>query len=610
MGEGEVSEKPEAANVNDVGVEKSEAVTEKNEQKNGGTELVEDKKDDGKFEVQKMGADKKEVKGSKGTEEKDVEEENLAGGSKEGNEDTGEEEHGATEDTGKEATKIEAKEEEKLEEYKEKRGSKKRPRTKSSAAKKEKNKTNEAEEKKEKDLKTPTLEKRKERKTLIETKEPISPTAFAIQRPVRERKSVERLVSIVEKDSAKEFRIEKGRGTALKDIPNVAYKLSRRKSDDTSKLLHTILFGRRGKAADVKNNISRFSGFVWHDDEEKQMRKLKEKLDKCVKEKLVEVCDVLDISISKSTTKKEDIITKLIDFLMDPRATTTELLTEKEQSVKDKKRKRVSKSTVSASGNASSKGSAKTQKRTDSASEKGGEKKSMPESDDETEEEKDETHEEETINGVPKRSENELSDQGESEKESASEDESDDDEGNLKRGKTKSPAKKGFGKKAKTKKVAISKKATLPKKAPAKSPSSRSKPDNDTSAKKSSGKKKNEAVKKKSSTLKNSASKETTGKQVAKGKAKSKEDKVKPSDDELKNSICEILKEVDFNTATFTDILKQLAKRFDVDLTPRKSIIKLMIQDELTKLAEEQDEEDEGDNKKNVEQSSSRGVRA
>ncbi|CAA2982064.1 DNA ligase 1-like isoform X1 [Olea europaea subsp. europaea] len=100
---------------------------------------------------------------------------------------------------------------------------------------------------------------------------------------------------------------------------------------------------------DIKNSISRFFGFVWHDDEEKQMWKLKEKLDKCIKEKLVEVCDVLDISISKSTTKKS-------------------------------------------------------QERMESTYEKG-----------------------ETVNVVTTRSENEMSDQGESEKERASEDKSDED---------------------------------------------------------------------------------------------------------------------------------------------------------------------------------------
>ncbi|XP_019458956.1 PREDICTED: ABC transporter F family member 4-like, partial [Lupinus angustifolius] len=93
----------------------------------------------------------------------------------------------------------------------------------------------------------------------------------AISRPVRERKTVERLVTSIEKDANKELHIAKGRGTPLKDIPNVTFKLSRRKTDDTLKLLHTVLFGRRGKAIQVKSNISRFSGFVWRENEEKQM---------------------------------------------------------------------------------------------------------------------------------------------------------------------------------------------------------------------------------------------------------------------------------------------------------------------------------------------------
>ncbi|KAL4568626.1 hypothetical protein LXL04_024241 [Taraxacum kok-saghyz] len=81
------------------------------------------------------------------------------------------------------------------------------------------------------------------------------------------------------------------------------------------------------------------------------------------------------------------------------------------------------------------------------------------------------------------------------------------------------------------------------------------------------------------------------GKKGTNEKEKPKSEK-KITDDELRNAICEILKEVDFNITTFTDILKQLAKRFSTDLTSRKASIKLMIQEELTKLADEADEED------------------
>lgn len=148
-------------------------------------------------------------------------------------------------------------------------------------------------------------EKAREKKPkIVKEKKELEPRTPAVDRPVRERKSVERLVASIEKDSSRELHIEKGSGTPLKDIPNVAFKLSRRKTDDTFRLLHSILFGRRGKAFQVKSNISRFSGFVWHENEEKQRSKVKEKFDKCNKEKLLEFCDVLDIPTSKTTRRK------------------------------------------------------------------------------------------------------------------------------------------------------------------------------------------------------------------------------------------------------------------------------------------------------------------
>ncbi|WJX18897.1 hypothetical protein P8452_08648 [Trifolium repens] len=91
-------------------------------------------------------------------------------------------------------------------------------------------------------------------------------------------------------------------------------------------------------------------------------------------------------------------------------------------------------------------------------------------------------------------------------------------------------------------------------------------------------------------------SKEKTEK-VVKGKGKKKEKSSSPSDDQLRNAICDILTEVDLNTATFFDVLKLLAEQFDVDLTPKKETIKLIVQKELKKLDEEVDdsEKDEED---------------
>jgi len=75
----------------------------------------------------------------------------------------------------------------------------------------------------------------------------------------------------------------------------------------------------------------------------------------------------------------------------------------------------------------------------------------------------------------------------------------------------------------------------------------------------------------------------------------------------LRDATCEILKEVDFNTATFTDILKLLARKFNADLTPRKSSIKLMIQEELTKLADGADDEEDGEGEAEKDENQSAG---
>ncbi|ANM60348.1 DEK carboxy-terminal domain protein [Arabidopsis thaliana] len=58
--------------------------------------------------------------------------------------------------------------------------------------------------------------------------------------------------------------------------------------------------------------------------------------------------------------------------------------------------------------------------------------------------------------------------------------------------------------------------------------------------------------------------------------------KVPPSDEELRNAIVDILKVVDLKTTAIADVLKRLAEKFEIDLTPRKSSIKTMIQNELS----------------------------
>ncbi|KAK4279778.1 hypothetical protein QN277_011499 [Acacia crassicarpa] len=73
-----------------------------------------------------------------------------------------------------------------------------------------------------------------------------------------------------------------------REVRRVAFKLSKRKLDDNLQILHSILFGKQAK--------------------DKHRAKVKEKLDKCVKEKLVDFCDVLNIPISRGSVKKRNCL--------------------------------------------------------------------------------------------------------------------------------------------------------------------------------------------------------------------------------------------------------------------------------------------------------------
>lgn len=89
---------------------------------------------------------------------------------------------------------------------KKEKSSKKRPRSKGNAETKDNVQGKEPEEE-EKEQKSPTVKKTKG--TSVQKEEPKTPSASTIERPVRARKSVERLVAAVEDDSAKELIIEK-----------------------------------------------------------------------------------------------------------------------------------------------------------------------------------------------------------------------------------------------------------------------------------------------------------------------------------------------------------------------------------------------------------------
>lgn len=434
-----------------------------------------------------------------------------------------------------------------------------------------------------------------------------------LDRPSRERKTIERFVASNEKENVKEFTIEKGRGTLLKDIPNVVYKLSKRsRADENVRLLHAVLYGKRGKAFQLKNNILQFSGYVWGDNEEKLKGKVKEKLEKYNKENLLNLCDLLDIHVAKTSNKKEEIVAKLIEFLEAPHVTTDVLLEEKVQTLKAKKRKRKSKGTPGKSrGRTPGKSPGKKQKKSAVSKE---ERRNEEEEEGEEDDMEGENENDNESSGGEEEEEDKVAEEVAEEEE---EEDDDEDYGQKKKGQKRSSKKRSNRKKSndnagkkksESKGIETSPRKALrsPKGSTAKDLSGDnvdSSPHSSPSSKVFSRKNKKEksevdktpvADDKKQSRKRTNASvaKSNTKEKEGKNKAKGKSTKSDPSDDDIRSAISDILQGVDFNTATFSDILKQLVGKFDIDFSEKKAYLKNMIHEELNKLAEGDDEED------------------
>ncbi|KAK4351117.1 hypothetical protein RND71_030430 [Anisodus tanguticus] len=478
-------------------------------------------------------------------------------------------------------------------------------------------------------------EKDAEEEKPIKKKESEEEPKTPISRPTRERKTVERYSesSDARGSTPKPLSIRKvsdlvaqlidymnfhnvvqccnphfGSGTQLKDIPNVAYKLSKRKPDDNLQILHNILYGKKSKVHSLKKNIGQFSGFVWVENEEKQRGKTKEKLDKCVKEKLLDFCDVLNIPVSRSAAKKDELSVKLLEFLESPHPTTDSLLADKEQGKKQKRKGTASKSAGSSDNTTGKSVKQKHQKFEAGVKRKWSSKTEEEEADDQ--QPSDSGDDSENDDEAPK----EGSDQEESGSEKDEKQEEDEVEEKPKKNKSnekissKKSAKKDSGSKTAEKSKAIEKGS------PAKSSKSSSKStpsslaskkgasaaDSTSKTKKEKAEKKSkkeetEPVKENSSGKKQSS--KSTSKISEKGKGKSvKKAKAEPSNEELHEVVANILKEVDFNTATLSDIIRRLGSHFDVDLMHRKAEVKAIITEVINNMSDEEEEDEpEGD---------------
>ncbi|EOA23939.1 hypothetical protein CARUB_v10017156mg [Capsella rubella] len=419
-------------------------------------------------------------------------------------------------------------------------------------------------------------EKAKEENGGEGVKSPVTPVS---ERPTRERKRTERYIldttatPLSRSSGNKPLSIEQGRGTRLKEIPNVAYKLSKRKPDDNLFLLHTILYGKKGKAQMLKKNIGQFSGFVWSEQEEEKLRaRTKEKLEKCIKEKLIDFCDVLDIPINKSNVKKDELAVRVLEFLVHPKATRDIVLADNEKETK--KRKKSTPKNVNS------------EESSDVPAKRRETKKSGMNQDQPTETE--EGNGEADVGSEGTNDSHREDDVAPEEENNKNEDTETEDEKDKTKEKEKSTDKKSLSKKTKKEKPAAEEEKSLK---GSENSSRKSSKQVDKSA--SSSNKKQKVDKDDSSEKK---SKNGTSKPQAKGskdQGKShKKGKKEPTRKELHVVVAKILKEVDFNTATLSDILRKLGIHFGVDLMHRKAEVKDIITDAINEMSDDDEKEE------------------
>ncbi|XP_078156048.1 DEK domain-containing chromatin-associated protein 3-like [Carex rostrata] len=129
----------------------------------------------------------------------------------------------------------------------------------------------------------------------------------------------------IPEEFTEKFVVKKGKGTPLKDICDVVSQLEN-KVLSFSTTLHCILYGEHDEVEDFKKDVLEFSGFVSDGDEESQRDKVKERLERCTREMLTQLCSVFDIPSRNAFygKNKKEIIELLLDFLEAPHDAATE----------------------------------------------------------------------------------------------------------------------------------------------------------------------------------------------------------------------------------------------------------------------------------------------
>lgn len=132
-----------------------------------------------------------------------------------------------------------------------------------------------------------------------------------------------------------------GKGTKLRDIPNVAFKMSKISGrDELMESLHNIIYRRKGIATTRKKAILDFNGFAFSaESEEKEIEARKASLGKWKLDLINKLMDTLDVP--RGSGDKGTKIDRVVEFLGKPEQKSEVDLAAKEAAKKEKeKRKR------------------------------------------------------------------------------------------------------------------------------------------------------------------------------------------------------------------------------------------------------------------------------
>jgi len=319
-----------------------------------------------------------------------------------------------------------------------------------------------------------------------------------------------------------------GNGTPLGQIERVDYELKKSKPTDL-KPLHRLLFGRDGRPTEIKKNIRLFNGFVLEKGTKAYESKMAS-VDRFTIDGLRRLCEILDVE--KKGLKRDELMTAVMEFLLNPVSSGKPLPQPKKKKAKSKKR------------------SGAKRKRSE-GSKKGKSKSKDSDDDDDSDDEKEEEEDDE------KEEEEEKDDEKDEEEDKKDADE-DEEEAEPPKKRRKAPAKtEKKEKKAapKSPKKKTPKKKDVVKIAPFKK------------KEKESPKKKKKAEKSKKVIVDDDSSDDEP--LVKKVK------KQPPTDEELEATVKDILDGADLEEVTMKTVCKQVFDKFpDFDLSARKSFVK------------------------------------